>query len=224
MATITKTPVPLKNAAYAALGLGAASVILIILVHILKSDYDPSWRAISEYALGNFGWLMTAAFFAWGASGAAVVLALRKQVRTLPGKAGLGLLLLGSAGPLLAGLFPTDPYTTSVDALTTSGMVHSMAVVLCDFIPIGATFVTVSLLRKNPAWRIVKAPLVLAAIGAWVGFTVVSVAMMTILPAHGGKLGPEVEIGWYNRLMVLSYIGWVAVAAWAALKVSKSSK
>lgn len=206
--------------AFATIGLGITSLAAIVLVHLLKTDHDPSWRAISEYALGEFGWIMTLAFLAWGIAGVTLFVALRKHIRTIPGKIGLGLLLLGTTGPLLAGIFPTDPYTTSSDSLTPSGMIHSMAVVLCDFIPIAGLILTVSLLRKNPAWSVVRNLMIVATVFAWVGFIVVSYAMMTILPEHGGKLGPDVEIGWHNRLMVISYITWVMAAAWATIKVA----
>jgi hypothetical protein len=52
---------------------------LVALLHVLESEVNDS-DAVSEYALGDFGWLMNAAFF----SGAAGIGALA-VVRTIPG-------------------------------------------------------------------------------------------------------------------------------------------
>jgi len=43
-------------------------LFLLLLLHFLKREFDPSWRMISEYEIGHFGWLMRLAFFCWGAS------------------------------------------------------------------------------------------------------------------------------------------------------------
>jgi len=32
------------------------------------------------------------------------------------------------------------------------------------------------------------------------------------------RAGPDVPIGWPNRFMVLTYVAWIAVAAWTALR------
>ena len=57
------------------MGLESASIIfatvfliILFLLHFLKRELDPSWRMISEYEIGRFGWLMRLAFFCWGAS------------------------------------------------------------------------------------------------------------------------------------------------------------
>jgi hypothetical protein len=31
--------------------------------HFLKPEFDPSWRMVSEYAIGRWGWVMQLAFF-----------------------------------------------------------------------------------------------------------------------------------------------------------------
>jgi hypothetical protein len=56
-------------AAYAAIAAGALFGILLLGLHVLEPEYDPTWRFLSEYALGRFGWLMTAAFLAIAAGG-----------------------------------------------------------------------------------------------------------------------------------------------------------
>ena len=46
------------GAACVAVVLSAAFLALLALLHFLEPDFDPSWRMISEYELGRYGWLM----------------------------------------------------------------------------------------------------------------------------------------------------------------------
>ena len=123
---------------------------LLAALHFIQPDLDPSWTVISEYELGDYGWIMTVAFLAWGLSAVSLFLAIRSQVGDLAGRAGLIFLLIGAAGPILAGLFTTDPVSTPPDALTARGMIHSTGAALVDGILIAATLLTLSLVRKNP--------------------------------------------------------------------------
>src|SRR3569833_1300453 len=46
--------------------IGAAAFILLLgLLHLLETQFDPSWRLISEYELGSYGWMMRLAFFSF---------------------------------------------------------------------------------------------------------------------------------------------------------------
>jgi hypothetical protein len=198
---------------------GATFVMLLAALHVLKPDLDPSWRAISEYALGEFGWVMTIAFLAWGLSAISAFITIRSQIYTLVGWIGLAFLLIGAAGPILAALFPTDPITTAPDAMTSSGALHALGAVLGDGIPIAATLLTLSLVRKNPHWSSVRKPLISAAVLTWVGFVVVTVSMLLLLPQQGGQLGPEVLVGWQNRFMVVAYAAWPMTVVWCAMQV-----
>ena len=47
-----------KAPARFALGAGLGFALLLALLHVLRPDLDPSWRFISEYAVGSFGYLM----------------------------------------------------------------------------------------------------------------------------------------------------------------------
>lgn len=198
---------------------GATFVVLLAALHFIKPDLDPSWRPISEYALGKYGWIMTVAFLAWGLSAISLFVAIRSQVQMLTGRIGLVFLLIGAAGPILAALFPTDPITTPPDAMTTRGAIHSLGAVLGDAIPIAATLFTLSLVRNNPSWSPVRKPLIWATVLAWVGFVVFTVSMAILLPQNGGQLGPDVLIGWQNRFMVVAHAAWPMTAAWCAIRV-----
>lgn len=203
---------------------GSLFILLLSLLHMIKPELDPSWHPISEYALGNFGWVMTLAFFAWGIGMLATVLTLRPQVKTRVGRIGLVCLAIGALGPILAGIFPTDPITTSMEAMTTTGMIHGMGAVLGDGIAIGGAMIAFSLSRNNLAWQPVRGWLLLATVVVWVIFVWLTVLMMTVLPQHSGMLGPEVMIGWPNRLLVVAYALWSMVAVWGAMQVDVNAQ
>ncbi len=198
---------------------GATLVVLLTALHFVKPDLDPSWSVISEYALGDYGWIMTIAFLAWGLCALSLYVAIRSQVQTLAGRIGLVFLLIGAAGPILAAIFPTYPITTPPDAVTTSGAIHSMGAMLSDGILIAATLLTLSLVRKNPNWSPVRRPLIWATVLAWVGAVVFTASMAVLLPQNGGQLGPDVLIGWQSRFVVVAYAAWLMTAAWCAIKV-----
>jgi hypothetical protein len=63
-------------AAVAALVAGGITVGLIAILHVLKPEYDPSWRMISEYSLGRNGWVMRLAFVTMAICLAATTVAL----------------------------------------------------------------------------------------------------------------------------------------------------
>ncbi|MFB3764984.1 MAG: DUF998 domain-containing protein [Methanotrichaceae archaeon] len=41
-------------------------LILLIALHFIEPEFDPSRQLISEYELGNYGWLMSLAFISLG--------------------------------------------------------------------------------------------------------------------------------------------------------------
>lgn len=197
---------------------GAAFLLLLTIVHLAKPDLDPSWRPISEYALGEHGWIMTLAFLSWGASAVGLFVALRAHVQTLGGRIGRAFLLVGAAGPILAAWFPMDPITTPPDALTMSGNLHSLGAMLGDGVPIGAALITWSLARHNRAWSTARWSLVSTAVLAWIGVVVVTAILAVYLPRNGGVLGPAVPIGWPSRFMIVAYLGWIMTAACHAMR------
>lgn len=45
-----------------------ASLIFLVALHILSPEFDPSWRMVSEYALGNYSWVLSLMFGSWALS------------------------------------------------------------------------------------------------------------------------------------------------------------
>jgi hypothetical membrane protein len=81
-------------------------VTIGIALHFLEPEYDPRFRFMSEYAWGAYGWLMTTTFFVLGLALVTVAVGLREVHQSyLSARIGIGLLLVGSLGVSLAGVF-----------------------------------------------------------------------------------------------------------------------
>jgi hypothetical protein len=96
------------------------AVGLVVLLHFLEPEFDPSWRMISEYSLGRYGVLMRAAFLAGGTGVIAVAVALSGSAWPWS----LALLLV-AIGPLGAAFFDTDPITTPRTEMSKRNNVHA---------------------------------------------------------------------------------------------------
>jgi hypothetical protein len=164
-------------------------------LHVIKPEYDPSWRLISEYAIRPYGWVMALVFLALALSCVTVVVAIRSQVRTLGGVIGLVCLLVAATGMTIAAIFTTDPITASKDALTTHGNLHGLGALLgIPTFPIAATLMSRSLVR-NRTWSSARRPLRWTVGFIWVSFLAFIVTMAVLFR---GTFGPDVVIGWPN--------------------------
>ena len=67
----------------------AAVLVLLASLHILSPEFDPSWRMVSEYANGNYSWVLALMFIAWAVSSWTLAFAIRSQIGTMAGKVGL---------------------------------------------------------------------------------------------------------------------------------------
>jgi hypothetical membrane protein len=195
----------------------AAFVVLLAALHILEPEFDPSWRFISEYELGRYGWVMRLAFYSLAVSYIALTVAIHSQLRTFVGRIGLALLLISALGLAMAGTFKTDPITTDPDAATTSGMLHSIGGSLGIAMTFSAVLVSWRLAR-NPAWVSARRSLLWSAgiaVACSAGFIVY---LMTALPSNG-KFGPGVFAGGIGRIEILAYSVWLMVVARQAITV-----
>jgi len=216
--TIAAPPVAERSAASssstaARLSLAAAGlfVLLLAVLHLVRRDLDPSWTVISAYALGEQGWMMTAAFASLGVACASLVAAVWPQTTTKADRLGLVLLSVSAIGFALAALFPSDPITASADEATTRGQLHNLGAMLGGNIPVAALLLAWRLPR-DPVWRSARRSLWLAAAVAWLGQIVFVASLATMLPADG-RLGPDVLIGWPNRLMIVAYCACLMIVA-----------
>jgi len=120
---------------------GAALYILIVVVlHFLRPDYHPARRFLSEYAVGRFGGLGTAAFCVLAGTTAALAALLFLKARHSSFLLAVCILLgLVSVGFCVLALFPTDlcdPKGGPPPIRTVTGNIHDtttgiMSAALC---------------------------------------------------------------------------------------------
>lgn len=210
--TVSSAGLSDRALAAARLSFSAAAffVLLLALLHVLRPDLDPSWRFISEYELGDYGWLMRAAFFCLAVSCLALCFTLWSSVRGIAAYIGLALLVVTAVGMILAALFaPGAP-----------GHLHDLGAML-DQIPFVALLINWKLLRSE-LWAPVKSRLLWSAPLPLLGMILFVAAMIVLLPKNGGKPGPDVLLGWPNRIMILTHCAWLMLIAWTALKLPSS--
>jgi hypothetical membrane protein len=81
-------------------------VAVEIALHFLEPEYDPRFRFMSEYAWGQYGWLMTTTFFVLGLALVTVAVGIRELYgSSRSARIGFGLLVVGALGVSFAGVF-----------------------------------------------------------------------------------------------------------------------
>ncbi|MGC5171294.1 DUF998 domain-containing protein [Microbacterium sp. DT81.1] len=194
-------------AAITAVVAGGITTGLIAMLHVLKPEFDPSWRMISEYSLGRRGWVMRLAFVTMAVGLAATCVALWP----LGGVWTVGLAAV-ALGALCAAFIDADPIMTPRAQATPVGRAHTVlgGVLLAGFPP-AALFAGVG---AAPAlgWTLAIASIVPLAGLVWF--------LIAAAPAHGQGGSPEIRIGWPDRFCLLAYLAWVVLAATAVLSVA----
>ncbi len=113
-------------------------VVAISVLHGLRADLNPEAHTISEYSLGNYGWLMRFAFAALGVGVLATAAPLRLVFqRSTWRSAGLVLLVIAALGLFLDTAFNTD-HPRVIETL--SGSLHGMGMLMISLGLPAATF------------------------------------------------------------------------------------
>jgi hypothetical protein len=99
-------------------------VVAVLALHVLQPTLNPAEHTISEYALGNDGWLMRSAFFALGVGTLATAAAIRMRYEPSALR-GIGLALLTGTA---IGLFIDSGYNTDHPHVlaTSDGTIHGI--------------------------------------------------------------------------------------------------
>jgi hypothetical protein len=156
---------------------------------------------VSEYALGNYGWVLALMFVAWALSCVTLFVAIKPHIRTTGGKIGLGFLLAAALGMSMAAIFDV------------SHDLHGLAAIIgMPSLPVAAMLTSLSLVR-NPAWAPARRPLLWAANLTWISLVLMFAAVFIGLSQSGGEFGSQVQAGWPNRFLVVAYCVWLITAA-----------
>ncbi len=204
---------------YISIIFAAVFLAILFLLHFLKRELDPTWRMISEYEIGRFGWMMRLAFFCWGASVLALLITISPSLLPISGTISRWWFVLIVIALFGAGIFKTDPITNDTKSLVNT--IHKLCgvIVILTF-PIAASLAVRSLLY-NPLWSANKGLLLFGIVLAWIGVIIYFAAIIisrTKDPKAGEAGHPPVYMGWPNRFNVVTYIIWIIIVAVIALQ------
>jgi len=145
---------PVKQAArIASIAIVGISYFLttVIALHFLRPDYDPVSRFVSEYAVGQYGFLMTSAFFGLSLGSLALVIRLYQGV-SRSARSWIGLILLGiwGSGDPDSWNLPHCPERCSRDHI---GNIHALASLVSFLSLIPATILLSRRFKQDEKWR-----------------------------------------------------------------------
>jgi hypothetical protein len=179
---------------------------LLAALHILSPEFQPSWRMISEYANGEYPWVLTLMFLSWAVSSWALTYALRPHITTKGGKIGLIFLAVAGIGEAMAAFFDINHALHNV-----AGNIGIVS------LPVAALLISRALGKAR-----------LLAHATWVSVVLLVISFAVLMSTYvssGGDLesgekitelpdGVIAFVGWTNRLLVVVYSVWAAVMAW----------
>lgn len=190
------------------------AMLCLAILHVLRPDLDPTRRMISEYALGDHGWLMTLCFASYAVAGAGLTVALIGKPSSERGIffwLGLLCLIAAAAGPALAAVFHTDPGSTPPQLMTHSGKMHGLSFMIGVPGELFAMLLLTLFMHRRAPWGHDSLLTALTTV-AWVSAITLAAAIALIMGQHRADPG---IIGLANRAFMIAYGLWLAVAAWS---------
>ncbi len=159
--------------AYGTIGLACLSwfTLAVLALHGLDRGVSVTDGYASEYALGDWGWLMHTAFYAIGLGSIAIAIGLRATLAK--GKrAALSwtLLVIAGIGLIAAGTFDTDP--TGATATTSAGLLHDLAAFLVFSALLWCAWAFRGVFARDPRFAQYKRSALVMAIVVSAGFAV----------------------------------------------------
>lgn len=185
------------------------SLLCLLVLHFINPQLQPSWRMVSEYALGKQKWLLTSFFLLWGLSSILLAALLWNLVDGTWPTVGVILLFLSGAGEIMGGLFDVKH------------KLHGAAFGLgIPTLPAAALILSYNLSADSTV--------ILVAHSTWISVVLMALSMMLLFSGFkkaGLPMGPNVTppeklpagvigiSGYANRLLILVYISWLMVIA-----------
>lgn len=207
--------------------LGILSILCLIILHFVSTEFKPNFRMISEYALGKHKWLLTIFFVCWGLSSISSGVMLWNIVTSGWAKFGVLLLFITGIGAIMGGLFDVQH------------KLHALSSIIgVPFLPIGALLISYHLIQKED-WQNHCTALLFSSHSTWISLIFMAVSMFLLfssLKSAGIEFGPNskpfTELpkgviginGWANRLLVLCYIMYPVLTAIVAINVLELKK
>lgn len=193
-----------------------ASLISLVALHFVSPEFKPSWRMISEYAMGKHKRVLSTFFYCWGLSSIFLSLLLWNSLTTIWGTVGVILLFISSIGEIMGGLFDVKHKH------------HGLAFLLgIPTLPVAALLIGYDLIRA-PGMEEYASSIVLSSHAPWISLVVMAASMAIMFSGFkkaGIPVGPNEEppstvppgviaiAGYANRLLVICYVGWLIIIA-----------
>jgi len=216
-----------NNLTTARLSLAAsiATLLTLAVLHILSPEFAPSWRMVSEYAKGNYSWVLSLMFIFWAISSWILAFAIWSEVNTTAGKVGLYFLIASGIGEAMAAVFDINHSLHGLASLIGIGS-----------LPIAAMLISTSLGRTD-TWSATKKSLLVTANLTWISVILMGITfailITTYTQAGGDMTSTEVPttlpdgviawVGWANRFLIVAYCAWVINIAWQAINLREKS-
>jgi Protein of unknown function (DUF998) len=199
------------TAGYTSLVCVITFLILLAVLHFLEPEFNPP-HLISEYELGNYGFLMSFAFFFLGTGSLFLARAIWSDLRTKGGHFGRwGLLLIGIAY-FGAGFFTPDP------ASIVESRLHGISGIIVIFSsPVVFTLLGRSIVQHEQ-WSAVSPAVKKITILTWLGLLMFYASIFIFYGVAPGT--GTIVVGWTNRFMIASYSAWMITVAWQAIRIS----
>jgi hypothetical membrane protein len=150
--------------AWAAAATAAFYLVVLAVLHVLRTDVDPATDPVSDYAVGDYGMLEVFAMLAVGLGALALTAALHQT----PRRSMVGLVLLAVFGlaKVAQAFFPIDVG----DETTTSGSIHSVLGTMAFFaLPVAAVLLSRS---RGGVEMVIAVLLAVAMVAVFVSNTV----------------------------------------------------
>jgi hypothetical protein len=188
------------------------SVVTLLLLHLIRSDLDPLTSVLSEYALGQFGWLGNVWFIALAIACGSLSYALWPTMGSHLEVTGAALLVLGAIGLVAAAIFPMDP--AGAGEVTTSGLLHGIAGMIGMTSLVLATLILGWKLARKPHWSPVRGLLISFSVAT----ALAEIGMTAAAAASGGQeigSGSASLVGLGNRLLMVAITAWLLTVSLA---------
>ena len=181
----------------------------VAALHIVRSDVNLVLEPVSNYAVGPYGFLLTAADIGSGLAALALIFGLYLSIAP-PGRSYLGLFLFGLYGvsELMAGIFPIDVGGEA----TMVGTIHNIVGNISFFaFPVGVILLSLGM-GKDERWQSFRRPALALSI------VVVLTVILTIL---GFNIG--IGFGVTQRIANVATLVWMLVVALHLRSVAQSA-
>ena len=185
-------------------------VAAVALLHVLRTDYDPGYRFLSEYVVGPYGELMRSTFFVFAVGALAMSFGVWRSVssklRFLPG---LLLWVIWACAVFLAGIYTADLQGSPA---TESGKMHAkMSMIGFPCVTLAMPIISI-LFRWEQKWRSV-----------WLVCIALSAALVICFFAIG-QLAEMRLAGVGQRVFIACMLAWIFVIGWNLLTLAKRGK